>query len=181
MNHWIDCQGWKWLCLDWQNRLEINGWYYWLNGDWTACLSCWGNCHHHTDSRMVDKTVIDWNKTTQTLLLLGKTVLFKQTYACMNQQSYDHKQHFVLHWVHWNGYFWQNRLSNIGNIIELNHWWENACWQAANKITCYLLTLIDWNDWNTCGVILSVGNVLNQTSMCKNIDPNGRASLNTRH
>ena len=108
------------------------------------------------------------------LLLLGKTASSnKLTRAWISSYMIENNMLCRIDSIEINiyGNDWQNRLSN-----DWVTWLANTV-LASSKFDCVLpLTVMDWNDRNTCWFLIST-----QTSACKNLYPNGWASLNTRH
>ena len=98
-----------WLRIDWQNRLDINDWYFWSDSDSTACLSCW-------------ETVI----IKQTHACLTRQIETKQLKHCCCLRKLLHSNKLTRAWI--NSPMIENNILCCIESIEINisrHSWQN--------------------------------------------------------
>ena len=127
------------------------------NVDWwrltlLCSCCCLENCHHQTDPRMLDKTVI-WLKQNNSNMFIDSHSYFcaacccfkklfhsnKLTRAWINSYMIEDNKLCCIYWIETIIYQkdWQNRLKNDLVTWLRNIDWKMLCRQAANEIMCF--------------------------------------------
>ena len=154
------------LRFDWYERLVTLR----LKNDWATWLSCLIFCFFNNENMLpqTNNYMRAWfnsyhiEKTTQKRWLVAIVIVVLL---------------FLLHLklfqsIKLSCEWFNSRIVHIMSFCLILTW---KCW----LVLLFIIDWVDWFDWHMIDLIDKIEIIPNL--VCKNIDPNGKASLNTRH